>query len=550
MSTRVLGPLNTLSRIGPFRRRLAKVVRDYLSISDALSVDASLRSPLPLYYGTIRARPEGRHYAPPSLDLPATPVAVASARRWTELYASGKARPVEAIEQFYSEASRLEAQTPTMSCLSYIDEEGAMRDAAASAERWTKGSPLSPLDGVAVPIKEMTSIEGSAYRLGTAFLPQRDDRDATAVSRLRAAGAIIVGQTPMTEMGMSALGVNPHRKMPRNAHATDRGAGGKSTGSAVAVASGLAPVTLGCDGGGSLRIPASFNGIFSIKPTAGRVSRDKDGFGGTVDHFGPMGSSPHDLAIFLEACSGPDPADPITHTSPAVDPGEFVSSLGRGVKGLRIGVLQSEIDEADPAVSKACRTALDALASEGAQLVDVSWELARVASGIGYIIICLETYAEVLRQRRENPSVFNLDLEFFLRILEAFEADDYIDALCLRRTLQQQCADLLREVDVLALPTTTGVAPRVSDQEMAKGFSDLSELKRACRFTLQGNLTGLPCGQAPVGAGEAGLPVGLQIIGDAFDKGSVLAVLAHLERIGAAREFPLILWEMSRNAKT
>jgi len=532
LSAKALRLLIGASRLALVRRAAAKIVRDHLGISAAVALDAGLRSPMPLYYETLKARPNRSYDS--SLGLPASPTAVASAGNWSDAFASGATDPVAAVRQVIAEADRLKSATPSMNCFSYIDEEGAMRDAVASRERWRSGQPLGPLDGVVVPIKEMASIQGSAFRLGTSFLPDRDDRDATAVARLRAAGAIILGQTPMTEMGMSAMGVNVHRNMPCNAHAANRGAGGSSTGSAVAVASGLAPVTLACDGGGSIRMPASFNGIFGIKPTAGRVSRDRDGFGGTLDHFGPIGASAHDLAVFLEACAGPDELDPITSAGPKVQPGEFVTALGRGVRGLRIGVLQAEIDAADSAVAKACREALTALEAEGAQLVDVSWDLAPFASGIGFIIISLETYAELLEQRRDPGVSLNPDFEFFLQALSAFEANDYIDALCLRRTLQEQCAELLRHVDVLALPTTVGVAPKISHREMAEGFSDLHELRRACRFTLQGNLTGLPCGQAPVGTGEAGLPVGLQIVGDAFDEASVLAVMAHLERMGVA----------------
>lgn len=518
-----------LSGFEPFRRMLSAQIRNDLNIRNALELDTATRSPMPLDYKPIKARPARSISG--NLPPPKLPGSIPSSRTWTDLYATGQTNPVESISRALAKAKAMEEEQPTMGCFSSLDEEGAMRDAKASAERWAKGEPLGPLDGVPIPVKEMVDIKGANFRLGTSFIPHDPNtEDATSVARLRAAGAIILGHTAMVEMGMSPMGTNAKRIMPRNAHAVDRVAGGSSTGSAVAVASGLAPVTLACDGGGSVRIPAAFNGIFSIKPTAGRISRHCDGFGGSMDHFGPIGASAHDLAIFLDACAGPDPLDPITDGSPKPVSGEFTASLGRGVKGLKIGILQSEIEAAEPEIAKACRHALAGLAAEGAELVDLELPLGPYASGIGFTVIGLETYAELAEQRSNGWRDLGDDTRLMMRFFQTFAPGDYIEAECLRATLRSQCADLLRQVDVLALPTTATEAPRVSEAQFRSGFSDVAALEAACRFTFLGNLTGLPCGQAPVGSGGSGLPVGLQIIGDAFDEAAVLAVLAHLER--------------------
>ncbi|MEM7637737.1 MAG: amidase [Pseudomonadota bacterium] len=520
-------------RISFVRQAMAKRMRHQLGIEALLALGLDERSPMPLDYRPVQARPN--RAVAGDLALPEPPKAIPTARSWTALYKSQTASPTELVKRTILNARKLADNKPSMNCFTHIDEEGALRDAAASSERWVNGIPKGPLDGVVVPIKEMTDIEGAGGQIGAGFLPERlDASDATSVVRLRDAGAIILGLTPMVEMGMSPMGTNPNRDMPRNAHAFDRVAGGSSTGSAVAVASGLAPVTLGCDGGGSLRIPAAYNGIFSIKPTAGRVSRHLDGFGGSMDHFGPMGASPHDLAIFLEACAGRDPLDPITDVSPEVQSGEFTSALGRGVAGMKIGVLQSELDAANPAVAKACRNALSALEEEGAELVDISIPLAQHAAAIGFVVIGLETYVELLDQERQGWRGMTPDNQVMMSLFEAFHSADYVDAQCFRTSLRQQCASRLRDVDVLALPTTARVAPTVSDAQMKSGFSDIKETQAACRFTFLGNLTGLPCGQAPIGSGESGMPVGLQIIGDAYAENEVLTVLAHLERIEAA----------------
>lgn len=517
----------------PVRRTLATLMRKDLGITAALALPAGARDAQPLHARPLRAR-DRYERSDAGLTPPEGVDALPSAAGWQARYEKGEARPDEVIERVFAEARRLESATPTMRCFSATDEEGALREAKRSAERWAKGEPLSPLDGVPVPIKEEVDIDGHGYRLGTAFVPPRDASDGTSVARLRKAGAIIVGHTAMTEMGMSPLGGNTQREMPRNVHARDRLPGGSSTGSAVAVGSGLAPVSLGSDGGGSIRIPACFNGLFGIKPTFGRVSRAGDGFGGTVDHLGPIGASSRDLAIFLEAASGPDPGDELTHGTPEIESGELLRALGRGVTGLRVGVLQGEIDDADPAVASACRDALAVLQREGAILVDVELPLAKHAAGIGYLTIGVETYVSLLDARREHWSSIGPDLQLLCRLLSTFESSDYLDAQCLRAALRVQAAELLREVDVLAMPTTRSVAPTVTDLDLKQGFADTPALQGACRYAFLGNLTGLPAGTAPIGYGDADLPVGLQIVGDAFDEHSVLSVLAHLERLGVA----------------
>ncbi|MEC7518687.1 MAG: amidase [Myxococcota bacterium] len=517
----------------PVRRALAALMRKDLGIEAAFALPASAREAQPLHARPLRARDryERRDLG---LPIPGGSDALPSAEAWQARYAEKETRPDEVIERLFAEARRLESATPTMRCFTAVDEEGALREAAESAERWARGEPLSPLDGVPVPIKEEVDIDGHGYRLGTAFVPPREASDGTSVARLRKAGAIIVGHTAMTEMGMSPLGGSTQREMPRNVHARDRLPGGSSTGSAVAVGSGLAPVALGSDGGGSIRIPACFNGLFGIKPTFGRVSRAGDGFGGTVDHLGPIGASTRDLAIFLEAAAGPDPADELTHGTPELERGELLRALGRGVEGLRIGVLQDEIDDADEEVARACREALAALEAEGAVLVDVTLPLAKHAPGIGYPTIGMEAYTSLLDARREHWHALGPDLQLFCRLLSAFDAGDYLDAQCLRAALRVQAAELLREVDVLALPTTRSIAPTVTDLDLKQGFADTPALQGACRFAFFGNLTGLPGGTAPVGSGAHGMPVGLQIMGDAFDEHTVLSVLAHLERLGVA----------------
>lgn len=517
------------------RRVLGGLMRKDLGVDDALALPQSARDVLPLSARPWQARgahPRGDEKLPlPVTSRDHTPTAAQIATHYRE----GKLDPVEATRRALRLAQNLATRKPSMGPILHYDEERAMRDAEASRERWRANRPLGPLDGMIVPVKEEVDLEGHGARLGTAQPARKDAKDATAVRRLREAGAIVIGTTCMTEYGMSPLGVSARRVLPRNAQNPKHAAGGSSTGSAVAVTTGLSPVALGSDGGGSVRIPSAFNGIFGIKPTFGRISRHGDGFGGTMAHLGPLGASVRDLAIFLEAISGEDPEDELTHRNPGFSGGWLERSLGGGVRGLRIGVLEDEISAADVQIARACREALSALEREGAVLVPVTLRLAKHAPAIGYLSIGLEAYNALLPQRLHDFDSIGVDLQLLCRIMSTFQPDDYLDAQCLRAGLRRDTAALLRDVDVLALPTTARTAPVVSDADVLGGMADTPELAAACRFAFLGNLTGLPAGTAPVGTDARGMPVGLQIMADAWDEAGVLRVLAHLERMGVAK---------------
>ena len=513
-----------------FRRALVPLLRKDLGIEAALDLPAGVRGAFPLDARPMRARED--HQRPSAeLEAPALPE-LHSAARLVEAYRSGSLTPTEVAERILEAADRLGAQRPAMDPFSFLDREGVLRDAAASTERYQAGQPLGALDGVPIPIKEECDVIGSVARQGTAYKPIAPAaRDAEPVARMRARGALILGHTAMTELGMSPLGVNPNRSLPRNVYSPDHLAGGSSTGSAVAVAAGLCPVALGTDGGGSVRIPSSWAGLFGLKPTFGRLSRDGNPFGGTVDHLGPLGVTVRDLAIFVEAAGGEDPADPLTHGTPA--PVGLVRALGRGVEGLVIGVLEEEIEDADEEIARGCRAALKALEKEGAILRPVTLPMAKHAPAIGFLTIGSETYAATLEARRHSWEQMGADFQFFCRIMSELQ-EDYIDAQHLRSALREQTATLLREVDLLASPTTAICAPPITDAEAASAIIDAAATAGTCRFAFLGNLTGLPAGTAPVGFSSDGLPYGLQLMGDAFDEACVLQALAHLERAGIA----------------
>ena len=536
ISGRALSALVTAVRHTPARGPLAQLLRADLGIDRARALGPDARAELPLTTAPLRAR--GHHErateglgAPQHLGLPRSAEALQAA------YRRGTHDPVKVTERALGAARSLSNQSPTLGPLSAYDDESAHAAALASRERFKAGTPLGALDGVPIAIKEEVHQRGLRARLGTSFLPHDSTvRDSPAVARLRAAGAVIIGQTPMTEFGLSPIGANQHRRMPRNPHDCSRLAGGSSTGSAVAVAVGVTPVSLGCDGGGSIRIPAALCGVFGLKPTFGRIPAVGMGMQGatSVVHVGPLSVSTSELASFVELASGADPGDPISMLAPPLAAGELTAALGRGARGLRIGVDEAEWVAAGRELTAPCRDALVALEKAGAELVPIRIAHAAHAAAIGYLTIGIEAFTAMYELRQRHIDAMGPDVQLFLSGMETFRPDDYIDGQRLRQGLRRDVAEALRHVDLIALPSTARSAPQVSEEEVRSGFVDPPLLDGMCRYAFLANLTGLPAVSVPVGADQDGMPVGLQLIGDAWDEACVLQAAAALERLGVA----------------
>jgi aspartyl-tRNA(Asn)/glutamyl-tRNA(Gln) amidotransferase subunit A len=537
ISGRTLSALVTAVRKTPARAPLARLFRAQLGIDALRALSHETRAPLPFSHAPLQARTEHGRESQGLRFSPAEtwPRSVASIG---DRYRSGEASPVEVVTRALAHARALAVRAPTLGPLCGYDDERALAAALESQRRLSDGSARSALEGIPIGVKEEVDTQGFVTRMGSNCLRRTPaSADAVAVARLRAAGAIVIGQTPMTEFGLSPLGGNANRHMPRNPHDPRRLAGGSSTGSAVAVATGVTPLSLGCDGGGSIRIPAALCGVFGLKPTYGRVPQTGHGLPGatSVVHLGPIGTSTHDLALFLEHASGADAGDPASAGAPLTEAEAFTGALSRGVRGLRIGIDEDDWASLADDVAGPGREALDALEREGAVLVGVKLHLARHAAAIGYLTIGVEAFAAMAEIRAGHMDELGQDMQLFLGGLDTFRPDDYVDAQRIRSAVRLELAEALRHVDVLALPATAVGAPQVSDEEARNGFIDPPLLDAMCRFAFLANVTGAPAGVAPVGHDRYGMPIGLQILGDAWDEACVLQVLAHLERTGVAR---------------
>jgi aspartyl-tRNA(Asn)/glutamyl-tRNA(Gln) amidotransferase subunit A len=514
------------------------MLRKDLRVELLAGLPDALRGDVPLDTRPLQARPPraGEPRDDDRLPPPGDSAWAGTSESFVRAYREGATTPREVMNRALDAARELGARVPSVGPLLDVATAAAIQEADASTARWKAGKPNGPMDGVLFAVKEQTAVRGLPRRSGAPYSdssPQAED--ATCVGRLRAKGAIPVGTTPMTEWGLTPFGCNAHRTMPRNPHSTDCVAGGSSTGSGVAVATGLVPFAIGADGGGSIRIPSALNGVFGIKPTWGRVSRAGDTSTGSVSHVGPLASSTLDLARVLETIGPRDPRDPQTDHAPPLSPGSLERALARGVKGLRIGVEEREWRDASRAISKTCEDALKELEKAGAKVVAVQIPLARFAPAIGVVTIGLEARASLRENWRDHADEMSDDLQVSLTALQALGGVDFVDAMRLRAGLRREAMATFGEVDLLALPTTAVTAVAVTDGEMASGFIDTTLLDGLCRFAFFANLTGLPAGSAPVGKDARGLPVGFQLVGDAWDEATVLAGMGHLERAGVAR---------------
>ena len=442
---------------------------------------------------------------------------------------AGGASPESVLDRILSEHKSLGVRSPFLE----IDEDRSRAQAKASAARYKSGTALGPLDGIPVPIKDQFDLKGVPTRGGAAYREELVTEDSWVVKQLDRAGSVIVGKTHAVEWGLNPVGIMEHFVGPRNPYNPERAPGGSSTGSGVAVSLGLCPSAVGSDGGGSIRIPAALTGVFGIKPSFVRVGRTGDCWsGGTVGHTGPIAQTVEDLVDQLEALTGVDPDDLVTRFAPDGHQNlGWRKALGRGVRGCRIGVMREDMKDADPAIVQAVLTALSALEAEGAVIVDVEIPTVGLVNAIGAIAIASDTAANLANDLKRFGPQFGHELAIVLRMMSLVPASDYLLAGRLRADLRRNVATAFCDVDLLAMPTTATVAPPYAQSDDKTAILAPAGTAAMTRFNFLGNLMGLPAGTVPV-AMHDGLPVGLQLIGDAWDEASVFAAMAHCERIG------------------
>jgi aspartyl-tRNA(Asn)/glutamyl-tRNA(Gln) amidotransferase subunit A len=469
---------------------------------------------------------------------PMTAVAIADRVR------DGSLTAVEVVERHLAEIDRRETEIHAFNTV--LADEARIRATEIDAEV-AAGNDPGPLAGVPVALKDNMCTRGISTTCSSKILDGwKPPYDATIVTKLRDAGAVIIGKTNLDEFAMGSSTENSAFGPTRNPHDTSRVPGGSSGGSAAAVAAGFATLGLGSDTGGSIRQPAALCGVVGVKPTYGAVSRlGLIAFASSLDQIGPLSNNVRDAALTLETISGHDPAD---STSIEQGPLELLGELDRGVEGLRVGRITDLPEGANPDVNDRLEEAFDALRDAGATVVDVRVPAFTYGLTAYYLIAPAEASSNLARYdgvrfglRKEAPDTNAMYMatrtegfgdEVKRRImlgtyaLSAGYYDAYYGrALKVRRRIADDLSRAYADADVLLTPASPSVAFKLGDKT-----SDPMAMYLCDTYTIPSNLTGHPGVSVPFGTGESGLPVGVQVLAPALADGLMFRTAAELER--------------------
>ena len=448
---------------------------------------------------------------------------------------AGEVSPVEVTAAALAQADRLQ---PTLHSFITILHDQAMSQAKEQEAALARGEYRGPLHGIPIGIKDNIATAGIRTTVGSKVLADYVPKeDAEVVKRCKEAGAIILGKENLEEFAAGITCNNPHYGAVHNPWALEHIPGGSSGGGGVNVASGTTFASLGTDLGGSVRLPGSFCGVVGLKQTFGRVSQRGllvTSFNG--DHIGPLTRSARDSGLVLQAIAGYDPLDPSTVPVPVPD---YSTALGKGLRGLKMGISTKHyFDLLDSQVEGAVRQAIAALEEMGVEPMEVSLPSMRYAGALRIAamadsVVTHEPYLEAHRQDY-SPDILYRTLagQFVL-------GRDYSKALKVQRIIKEEYARVFQEVDFLVTPTAPVAAPRIDAKTVTLGGAEYpvrgpgSSL--VSRNTTPSNATGLPAISIPCGFTQAGLPIGLQIIGRPFEEGLLFRVAHHYEEVSPSR---------------
>lgn len=430
--------------------------------------------------------------------------------------------PLELIRAYLE---RLIEVQETLNAFITITADQALEDARESEREILSGHYRGPLHGIGFALKDVISAVGTPTTLGSKLYANRwPIDDSTIHSRLKAAGAILVGKTNMVQLALGPMGNTDYGEV-LNPWRTDRIAGGSSGGSAAATAAGACGFAVGTDTGGSVRLPSSLCNIVGLKPTHGLISRyGVMATSWSLDEPGPLTRTVEDNALVMAAIAGHDPKD--STTSKRSVP-RFAGRLDASLKGLRIGVVTEFQEEPiDAEVATCVGTALETLESMGANLVECSWPMYKYSHAISTAILSEATalYSDLTKDEKAS-----LDPTVRLRIESGLftTAAEYVQAQRARKILIEEGLGLLETVDLLAGPTLPITACIPGAHEVSVGQRRMSPLRAYSMFGRIYNIAGFPAMTVPCGFTSENLPVGLQLGGRPFSE-PLLINVGHL----------------------
>ena len=453
------------------------------------------------------------------------------------------------VEEFYR---KIKAEDGSIHAFLTLCEERAFAQAARVDDLAGRGDPLPALAGVPIAIKDVMVTRGVRSTAGSKILENFvPPYDCTAVARLEAAGAVILGKTNCDEFAMGSSNENSAYGPVHNPRDTTRVPGGSSGGSAAAVAAGTAVASLGSDTGGSIRQPASFCGVVGLMPTYGRVSRyGLIAFASSLDHIGPFTKTVKDAAILLRVIAGRDAMDSTSTDAPVPD---YVQEIGKPVRGMKLGVPREYFGEGlDPEVRGSVEAAIQLLAEAGAEIVPISLPYTAYAVPTYYVIATAEASANLARYdgvrygyrsaaartladmyRKTRDQGFGPEVKRRIMLGTYVLSSGYYDAYYLkaqkiRALLARDFQNAFANVDAIVTPTAPTPAFKLGEK-----LDDPLSMYLADIYTVTADLAGIPGISVPCGQTKSGLPIALQVLGKHFDEGTILRV-AHVVEHGLA----------------
>ena len=466
------------------------------------------------------------------MNDPAGPWATA-----TEIAAAVATASVTARAVTGAVLGRIAERNPEINAYTDVTAARALAEADAVDAAIAAGRPAGPLAGVPFAAKNLFDITGLPTRAGSRINRERAPaaRDAALVRRMTAAGAVLVGGLNMGEYAYDFTGENAHDGACRNPHDPTRMTGGSSSGCGAATAAGLAPVSLGSDTNGSIRVPSSLCGIFGLKPTYGRLSRAGTfPFVDSLDHLGPFARSTADLALAYDALQGFDPADHACAARPVEPTGP---SLGHGVRGLRIGVARGWLDAmAGEQARAAAARAADALAAT-AQLAPVPLDGVEAGRAAAYLITNAESAAFHLDRLRHRAHDFDPDTRDRFLAGALVPAAWVARAQRVRRWWLERLLETFRTVDLILVPATPCPAPAAGQASFELAGRSVPVRPNLGVMAQPFSCAGLPVATVPVFA-PGTLPIGVQLVAPPWREDLCLRAAAFLEAEGVAAAHP------------
>ncbi|MGE5655945.1 MAG: AtzE family amidohydrolase [Actinomycetota bacterium] len=439
-----------------------------------------------------------------------------------------KTGQISAVATVSTALDQIQAQNPILNCFTTLTAETAIATAAQIDQAIAQNQDPGPLAGVPFAVKNLFDIAGLTTLAGSKINADNPPatQDATLVSRLKQAGAILVGTLNMDEYAYGFVTENSHYGPTRNPHDPTRIAGGSSGGSAAAVAAGLVPITLGSDTNGSIRVPAALCGIFGFKPTYGRLSRAGTClFSGSLDCVGPFARSVRDIATLYDLLQGLDPRDPICTQRPP----ELASPhLNQSLEGVRIAVAEGYFAQgAEPEALAAVATVAQALnCTETVTIPE-----AHRARAAAFIMTAAEGANLHLANLQQRPGDFDPATRDRFLAGALIPATWYLQAQRFRQWYRDRLREIFQQVDAILAPTTPIAAPPLGLQTMVIGGEEVLVRPNLGLFTQPLSFIGLPILSVPLQRPHE-LPLGVQIIAAPYNEALILRVAATLESQG------------------